>query len=521
MAHSRVRYAVTATENQMKARQSAAPPTPAPVPADEQPAEVLSGRYRLGARIGSGGMADVYEGVDTRLRRPVAVKVFRPGTDPQTEDRLTAEAVLLARLQHPGLVTVYDAGRHDDRTYLVMQLIKGPTLRSLLACGALPERRVVDVGAALARVLAYVHRADVVHRDIKPSNILLDSAGAPHLADFGIARLANATRHTAADVLIGTAAYLAPEQVEGRRIGPAADVYALGLVLLECLKGELEYQGTPLEATVARLHRPPEVPTWLPSELAALLRAMTAQDPEARPDAEQCAQALASRHAGPDPYPLPLSAPSEARLATPLAAHPGTEEHIRSQEAAVTRRNLPGGTRHSRRLAAGTALALSVALGATLAVTSSTSGSDDRAAATPAETPSHPPSDTATAKSGPGALPLTRSHGAQPPSRAFGASHPAAAATGSHAQPVSRTLGASYPAAAPSSSRSASAPPASSRPPGSASPPPRSVPTAAGAAGPSRTTPAAAPTAGTAPPSPRPSKGGAATGAPPSPSPTH
>jgi serine/threonine protein kinase len=309
-------------------------------------------------------------------------------------------------------------------------------------------------------------------------------------------------------VLIGTAAYLAPEQVEGRQIGPAADVYALGLVLLECLKGELEYQGTPLEATVARLHRPPEVPTWLPSELAALLRAMTAQDPEARPDAEQCAQALASRHAGPDPYPLTPSAPSEACLPT------------LPREAAVTRRNLPGGTRHSRRLAAGAALALSVALGATLAVPSSTSASDDREAATPAETPAHPPSGTATAKSGPGALPPTRSHGAQPPSRAFGASHPAAPATGSHTQPVSRTLGASYPAAAPSSGRSASAPPASSRPPGSASPPSRSAPTAAGAAGPSRTTPAAAPTAGTASPSPRFSKGGAATGAPPSPSPT-
>lgn len=505
----------------MKARQSAAPPTPAPVPADEQPAEVLSGRYRLGARIGSGGMADVYEGVDTRLRRPVAVKVFRPGPDPQTEDRLTAEAVLLARLQHPGLVTVYDAGRHDNRTYLVMQLIKGTTLRSLLACGALPERRVADVGAALARVLAYVHRAGVVHRDIKPSNILLDTTGAPHLADFGIARLANATRHTAPDVLIGTAAYLAPEQVEGRRIGPAADVYALGLVLLECLKGELEYPGSPLEAAVARLHRPPEVPTWLPPELAALLRAMTAQDPEARPDAEQCAQALTSRNAGPDPYPLPLSAPSEAGLSTPPAAHhPGTKEHIRSQEAAVTRRHLPGGTRRSRRMAVGTALALSVALGTTLAVTSSTSGSDDRVA-TPAGTPAHPPSDAATAKSGPGALPPARSDGTQPPSRAFVASHPAAAATGSHAQPVSRTLGSSSPAAASSPSRSTSAPRAGSRPPGSASPPPRPEPTATGAAGPSRTTPATTPSAGTTPPSPKPSKGGDATGASPSPNPTH
>lgn len=463
-------------------------------------------------------MADVYEGVDTRLRRPVAVKVFRPGPDPQTEDRLTAEAVLLGGLQHPGLVTVYDAGRHDDRTYLVMQLIKGPTLRGLLECGALPERRVADVGAALARALAYVHRAGVVHRDVKPSNILLDAAGAPHLADFGIARLADATRQTAPDVLIGTAAYLAPEQVEGRRIGPAADIYALGLVLLECLKGELEYPGTALEATVARLHRPPEVPTWLPPELAALLRGMTAQDPEARPDAEQCAQALACRHAGPDPHPLPLSAaPSEARLPTPAAAHPGTEEHIRSQEAAVTWRNLPGGTRHSRRLAAGTALALSAALGATLAFTSSTSGSDDRDAAVPAVTRTHPPSGTAAANSGPGALPATRSHGAQPASRTLGASHPAAAPTRSHAQPAHalRTHGV---AAAPDSSRSASAPPAGSS--GSASPPPRSVPTTAGAADPSHTTPAATPTAGTVPPSPSPSKDGTATGAPPSPTPT-
>ncbi|MER6980014.1 serine/threonine-protein kinase, partial [Streptomyces carpinensis] len=318
----------------------------------------------MGTRIGSGGMADVYEGVDTRLRRSVAVKVFRPGADPRTEDRLTAEAVLLARLQHPGLVTVYDAGRDGDRTYLVMQLVKGPTLRSLLACRALPERRVADVGAALARALAHVHRAGIVHRDVKPSNILLDAAGRPHLADFGIARLADATRHTAPDVLLGTAAYLAPEQVEGKRVGPAADVYALGLVLLECLKGELEYQGTALEAAIARLHRPPEVPTWFPSDLATLLRAMTAQDPEARPAAEQCADVLASRHAGADAHPPPLSSPPEARLSLLEAARPVANGHVRTEEVAVTRPNVAGGTRRSRGLAMGTALAaLSVALG--------------------------------------------------------------------------------------------------------------------------------------------------------------
>ncbi|WP_333777423.1 serine/threonine-protein kinase, partial [Streptomyces sp. IBSBF 3136] len=249
-------------------------------------------------------MADVYEGLDTRLRRPVAVKVFRPGPGPQTEDSLATEAVLLARLQHPGLVTVYDSGRHDDRAYLVMQLVDGPSLHSLLASGPLPQPRVTALGASLAGTLAYVHRTDIVHRDVKPSNVLLDRAGDPHLADFGIARLADATCHTAPDVLTGTAAYMAPEQVEGGRVGPAVDVYALGLVLLECLKGAPEYRGTPLEAAVARLLRTPEIPTWVSSDLAALLRAMTAQDPESRPTADRCAQALTALNAESHPYEL-------------------------------------------------------------------------------------------------------------------------------------------------------------------------------------------------------------------------
>ncbi|MGW4439643.1 protein kinase domain-containing protein [Streptomyces sp. NPDC004596] len=398
-------------------------------------------------------MADVYEGVDTRLRRPVAVKVFRPGPDPQIEDRLTAEAVLLARLQHPGLVTVYDAGRDDDRTYLVMQLVKGPTLRSLLAGGALPERRVVRVGAALARALAYVHRAGIVHRDVKPSNILLDAAGDPHLADFGIARLVNATRHTAPDVLIGTAAYLAPEQVAGRRVGPAVDVYALGLVLLESLKGELEYEGTPLEAAVARLHRPPEVPAWLPSDLATLLRAMTAQEPEARPDAESCADILASRHAGTAAHPVPHPASSEVFLPAPRAARPDTDHHVRTEEVAVTRPNRAGGPRHSRRRAVGTAIAaLSVALGTTLTVATATNGSDRAEAASPAVPPAHQLSRTASPESRSGALPPTGSQHTRPASRTIDTSGPAGAATGSHAEPAVRTFAASGPAATPTGS---------------------------------------------------------------------
>ncbi|GAB1333121.1 serine/threonine-protein kinase [Streptomyces sennicomposti] len=398
-------------------------------------------------------MADVYEGVDTRLRRSVAVKVFRPGPDPQIEDRLTAEAVLLARLQHPGLVTVYDAGRDDDRTYLVMQLIKGPTLRGLLAGGALPERRVVHVGAALARALAYVHRAGIVHRDVKPSNVLLDAAGDPHLADFGIARLANATRHTAPDVLIGTAAYLAPEQVAGERVGPAVDVYALGLVLLEGLKGQLEYEGSPLEAAVARLHRPPEVPAWLPSDLATLLRSMTAQDPEARPDAESCADILASRHERAAARPSPLPASSEAFLPAPRAARRDADEHVRTEEVAVTRPHLAGGPRHSRRRAVGTAIAaLSVALGTTLTVATATSGSDRAGTASPAVPPAHQPSRTVSPESGSGALPPAGSQHTRPTSPTIDTSGPAGAATGLRAEPAVRTFAASGPAATPTGS---------------------------------------------------------------------
>ncbi|MFD7991481.1 serine/threonine-protein kinase [Streptomyces mexicanus] len=399
-------------------------------------------------------MADVYEGVDMRLRRAVAVKVFRPGSDPQVEDRLTAEAVLLARLQHPGLVTVYDSGRDDDRTYLVMQLIDGPTLRSVLACGALPERRVRDVGAALARALASVHGAGIVHRDVKPSNVLLDASGDPHLADFGIARLANSTRHTAPDALMGTAAYLAPEQVEGKRVGPAADVYALGLVLLECLKGELEYPGTPLEAAIARLHRPPAVPAWAPSDVADLLQAMTAQDPEGRPDAEQCANALASR-LGAGTHALPLSVPSETRLPLLGNAHADADGHVRTQEMALTRRNLAGGVRHNRRLVVGTGLAaLSVALGTALPVASGSGGNSDHGAeaAPPAATPAHPSSRTAT-PGRPDAVPPTGSPRTRPASRTFDATDPAVAATGFHAEPAVRTFTAPSPAATPTGPR--------------------------------------------------------------------
>ncbi|MFJ3336096.1 serine/threonine-protein kinase [Streptomyces sp. NPDC086766] len=339
-----------------------------------RPAEVVGGRYRLGTRIGQGGVADVHEGVDLRLGRQVAVKVFRPGSDPHMEERFSEEAVLLARMQHPSLVTVYDVGRHRDLDYLVMQLVKGPTLRRCLSAGPLRPGRVAELGAALGRALAHVHAAGVVHRDVKPSNVLLNSSGHPHLTDFGIARLADSTRHTASDVLIGTAAYLSPEQVMGEAVGSPADVYALGLVLLECLKGELEYDGTPLEAAVARMHRPPLVPDWVPDDLACLLHLMTATDAAARPDAEHCAEALST-----------LATPSDGTATSSFTA---ADMGAPLQEPAAAPPARPRRTRRGaqvRRLAVGTALtALSAAaLGAGFTTLSdSPPNSGERAAPT-------------------------------------------------------------------------------------------------------------------------------------------
>ncbi|WP_046729712.1 serine/threonine-protein kinase [Streptomyces humi] len=255
-------------------------------------ARILGGRYRLDALIGSGGAANVHRGFDLRLRRAVAVKLFRAGTGLDTEEDFRSEATILARLAHPGLVTAYDAGTHDGEAFLVMELIDGPTLKSRIAEGPLPCAATAALGAHLGDALAHAHETGIVHRDVKPSNIILDAAGRPHLTDFGISRLLDATTRTATGTLTGTAAYLSPEQVLGQPVGRPADVFALGLVLLESLTGRLEYDGGPLESAIARLHRPPVLPDFLPASFAALLRDMTALDQQTRPSARDCAEAL-------------------------------------------------------------------------------------------------------------------------------------------------------------------------------------------------------------------------------------
>lgn len=254
---------------------------------------VLDGRYEVGSRLGGGGASDVYRARDLRLGRPVAVKVFRNRAGAHSDRRCGDEARLLAALNHPGLVSLYDVGWYDDREYLVLQLVDGRTLGRRIAAGPLAPRDVVRTGAALADVLHHVHAKGIVHRDVKPSNVLCADDGTVFLADFGISHPAGAEETDCSGVVVGTAPYLAPEQVQGGPVGPPSDVYALGLVLLECLTGKREYPGGQVEAAMARLRREPVVPTHTPAPLGRLIRAMTALDPRQRPTALQCRKMLA------------------------------------------------------------------------------------------------------------------------------------------------------------------------------------------------------------------------------------
>ncbi|MFG3274771.1 protein kinase domain-containing protein [Streptomyces luteogriseus] len=353
-------------------------------------ARILAGRYRLDALIGSGGASDVYRGFDLRLRRPVAVKMFRVGTGFDTEEIFRSEAEILARLQHPGLVTAFDAGHHDGDAFLVMQLIDGRTLKSRITEGPLSCEAAVALGAALAEALAHTHEVGIVHRDVKPSNIILDSSGRPHLTDFGISRLLDATTRTATGTMTGTAAYLSPEQVLGRPVGRPADIYALGLVLLECLTGRLEYDGGPLEAAIARLHRPPVLPDSLPDGFAGLLRDMTSLEEQGRPTARDCAQAL-TRLIGTDAANPVVSVAGPALSAVPDPAdstHRSSTPVVKAPHAPHASTGFPedlprSASRRGRLRTRGAAAALAALVAAGLVVTEGYSHRDTTGEAAP------------------------------------------------------------------------------------------------------------------------------------------
>ena len=253
---------------------------------------MLAGSYRVDALLAHGGMADVYRAVDVASGEVVAVKILRHMA-PEQARRFAIEAKTLERLDHPAVVRFCASGESDGTPYLVMEYVDGPSLAEMLDGGRpLPVERAVVMGERLAGALAHAHHLGIVHRDVKPGNVLIGSDGFARLADFGIARLADATTMTQTGWLMGTASYLAPEQLEGRHVGPRADIYSLGLVLLEATTGQRAYDGSPTEAAMARLVREPEIPSELPAWWRSLVREMTALGPDFRPSAEEVAARL-------------------------------------------------------------------------------------------------------------------------------------------------------------------------------------------------------------------------------------
>ncbi|PZF61717.1 serine/threonine protein kinase [Curtobacterium sp. MCBD17_013] len=268
---------------------------------DGRAPRTIGGRYQVLGTLGHGGMATVYRAVDEQLGREVAVKVFRTGpVDHGERSRAEAEIRVLASLRHPSLVTLYDAAiaDGDGESFLVMELVPGTDLATRMRDGALPRGVVAHIGAQVADALAAVHAQGIVHRDVKPANVLIeDDATAPgglrvKLADFGIALLRDAARLTGTGMVMGTAAYLAPEQVTNQELTGEADVYALGLLLLEALTGRQAFPGGVMESATARLTRAPEIDPSLPVAWRTLLHTMSAMAPEDRPTAAEVAARL-------------------------------------------------------------------------------------------------------------------------------------------------------------------------------------------------------------------------------------
>jgi eukaryotic-like serine/threonine-protein kinase len=286
-------------------------PTPGP--------RVVAGRYVLGRVLGTGSSAVVRKARDLRSGAVVALKLFHRGSNDVDLRQQRQEMEALAHLDHPGLVGLRDGGNEEGRPFVVTDLVDGPSLDVRLRSGPLNPTDVRRLGTHLAWALDHVHRAGYIHRDVKPANVLLDDSGRARLTDFGIARAVDRTSVTTTGCIVGTAAYLAPEQVRGEFVGPPADVFALGLVLLESLTGRREYPGKAMESALARLHRQPTVPDGLPLGLTPVIAAMTHPDPALRPTAAQVAETLAAPPA-PMPAPVPQPTGRHRRAVMPLVA---------------------------------------------------------------------------------------------------------------------------------------------------------------------------------------------------------
>ena len=287
---------------------------------------LLDGRYRVESLIATGGMATVYLGTDTRLDRTVALKIMHAelANDEDFVRRFVGEARSVARLSHPNVVGVYDQGADGRTLYLAMEYVPGRTLRDLLnERGSLPPREALDIMEGVLGGLGAAHAAGLAHRDVKPENVLLGAAHAVKVADFGLARMLAGTSHTKTGMLIGTAAYLAPEQVSQGVADARTDVYAAGIMLFEMLTGQQPHTAdTPLAVAYKHVNEAVPVPSQLvdgiPPALDDLVLRATSRNPDLRPaDGGQALRSLNEVRLSLPP------APPVSPAATAAAAYPG------------------------------------------------------------------------------------------------------------------------------------------------------------------------------------------------------
>jgi eukaryotic-like serine/threonine-protein kinase len=270
----------------------------------------VGGRFTLENGIAVGGVATVYLGCDEVLDRPVAVKILHPGfEDSDLAHRFEREGSLAARLSHPNIVQVYDAGKESDEegretSYIVMEHVPGGDLKDLMdEKGPLPEPELSRIGADLAAGLAHAHERGIIHRDIKPQNVLLDERGRPKLTDFGIARATDETRATPMTAsYLGTALYSSPEQLQNESVTEKSDVYSLGTTLYEAAVGSPVFEGTVFQVASSQVNEKPVPPTERGAEMCGefegVILSCLAKNPEDRPSASELRDMLEAVSAG-------------------------------------------------------------------------------------------------------------------------------------------------------------------------------------------------------------------------------
>ncbi len=336
------RFPASAAKEPAAAAPNTEPVSHVPSPASAPAGQLVLGRYRLGARLGAGGMGVVHRARDEHLERDVAIKRIAVEHDP--DGRGEREALAAARLSHAGIVALYESGRDEDAVYLVSELVDGPTLAHVLRAGELSDRDVLQIGATLCGALSHAHARGVIHRDVKPSNIICprseDRPATAKLTDFGIARMADHDVLTRTGDIIGTLAYMAPEQARGEKITAAADVYALGVVLYEALAGVNPVRAGNPAATARRvgMRLPPlgRVRRDLPHALCRAIDGAVAVEPSARPRLGALRRALEDALDAVGDEPGPVAGGALETLALPALTH--------------TRRARPPQPRRPRRL---------------------------------------------------------------------------------------------------------------------------------------------------------------------------